>query len=51
MLQSGIDVHKKNSHGQTALDIVNKFTPSRAAQEVKQLLRGNIVCLEVTLFA
>ena len=41
-LQSGIDVYKKNSHEQTALDIVNKFTPTRAAQDIKQLLRGEL---------
>ena len=38
--QSGINVRRKNSHGQTALDIVNKFTPTRAASDIKQMLRG-----------
>ena len=38
--QSGINVYRKNSHGQTALDIVNKFTPTRAASDIKQMLRG-----------
>ena len=39
-LQCGIDVNRPNSYDQTALDIVNKFTTSRAARELKQLLKG-----------
>ena len=35
----GIDVNRPNSYDQTALDIVNKFTTSRAARELKQLLK------------
>ncbi|XP_071483151.1 uncharacterized protein [Diadema antillarum] len=42
LIMSGIDVLKKNSHSQTALDIVNKFTPTRAAQDIKQILREAI---------
>lgn len=38
--QCGIDVNKVNSYDQTALDIVNKFTTSRASKEIKQLLKG-----------
>ena len=33
-------MNKPNSYDQTALDIVNKFTTSRAARELKQLLKG-----------
>ncbi|XP_070183018.1 caskin-2-like [Littorina saxatilis] len=39
LLDCGIDVNKPNSYDQTALDIVNKFTTSRAARELKQLLK------------
>ena len=40
VFQCGVDVNKPNSYDQTALDIVNKFTTSRAARELKQLLKG-----------
>nr|KAG5713414.1 hypothetical protein BaRGS_024962 [Batillaria attramentaria] len=40
-LYCGIDVNKPNSYDQTALDIVNKFTTTRAARELKQLLKGD----------
>ncbi|XP_071965934.1 uncharacterized protein [Antedon mediterranea] len=39
LISYGINVRQKNSHGQTALDIVNKFTSTKAAQDVKQMLR------------
>ncbi|XP_076444536.1 LOW QUALITY PROTEIN: uncharacterized protein LOC143282697 [Babylonia areolata] len=39
LLDCGVDVNKPNSYDQTALDIVNKFTTSRAARELKQLLK------------
>ncbi|KAL8568780.1 hypothetical protein ACOMHN_036964 [Nucella lapillus] len=39
LLESGVDVNKTNSFEQTALDIVHKFTTSRAGRELKQLLR------------
>ncbi|XP_013386174.1 caskin-1 isoform X2 [Lingula anatina] len=35
----GVDVNRPNSYDQSALDIVNKFTTSRAAKELKQLLK------------
>ncbi len=38
--QCGADVNRPDSYDQTALDIVNKFTTSRAAKELKQLLKG-----------
>ena len=40
LFQCGIDVNRPNSYDQTALDIVNQFTASRAAKELKQLLKG-----------
>jgi len=40
LLQSGIDVNRLNSYEQTALEVVNKFTASRGAREIKQMLRG-----------
>ncbi|KAL8610492.1 hypothetical protein ACOMHN_060412 [Nucella lapillus] len=43
LLDCGVDVNKPNSYDQTALDIVNKFTTSRAARELKQLLKGQAV--------
>ena len=39
LLDYGVDVNRPNSFDQTALDIVNKFTTSRAAKDMKQLLR------------
>jgi len=39
-LQSGVDVNRLNSYEQTALEVVNKFTASRGAREIKQMLRG-----------
>ncbi|CAH1795709.1 unnamed protein product [Owenia fusiformis] len=39
LLDCGIDVNKPNSYDQTALDIVNKYTTSKAAKELKQLLK------------
>ena len=42
-VQSGIDVNRLNSYEQTALEVVNKFTASRGAREIKQMLRGNII--------
>jgi len=41
--QCGIDVNKVNSYDQSALDIVNKFTTSRASKEIKQLLKGRLL--------
>jgi len=41
--QSGIDVNRLNSYEQTALEVVNKFTASRGAREIKQMLRGNVI--------
>ena len=38
--QCGVDVNHPDSYDQSALDIVNKFTTSRAAKELKQLLKG-----------
>ena len=38
--QCGVDVNRPDSYDQSALDIVNKFTTSRAAKELKQLLKG-----------
>ena len=38
--QTGIDVNVKNREGETALDIVTKFTKSGASSEIKHLLRG-----------
>lgn len=40
LFQCGIDVNKPNSYDQTALDIVNKFTTTRAAKELKHVLKG-----------
>ncbi|XP_033117767.1 uncharacterized protein LOC117117549 isoform X2 [Anneissia japonica] len=42
LINYGVNVHLKNSHGQTALDIVNKFTSTKAAQEIKHMLREAI---------
>ena len=42
LVQSGIDVNRLNSYEQTALEVVNKFTASRGAREIKQMLRGNV---------
>ncbi|KAL5018515.1 hypothetical protein ScPMuIL_004237, partial [Solemya velum] len=39
LLDCGVDVNKANSYDQTALDIVNKFTSTGAAKELKQLLK------------
>ncbi|XP_070580993.1 LOW QUALITY PROTEIN: caskin-2-like [Ptychodera flava] len=39
LLSHGVDATITNDYGQTALDIVNKFTSSRAAQEIKQMLK------------
>jgi len=39
-VQSGVDVNRLNSYEQTALEVVNKFTASRGAREIKQMLRG-----------
>lgn len=38
----GIDVNKANSYDQTALDIVNSYTTSRAAKDLKHLLKGKL---------
>lgn len=38
LLDCGVDVNKTNSHNETALDIVLKYTPCRAAKDLKQLL-------------
>ncbi|XP_052069070.1 caskin-2-like isoform X1 [Mytilus californianus] len=38
LLDCGVDVNRTNSHGETALDIVLKYTPCRAAKDLKQLL-------------
>jgi len=43
LVQSGIDVNRLNSYEQTALEVVNKFTASRGAREIKQMLRGNVI--------
>lgn len=32
-----------NSYEETALEIVNKFTASRAAKELKQMLKGQFI--------
>uniref|UniRef100_A0ABM0M4S0 Caskin-1-like n=1 Tax=Saccoglossus kowalevskii TaxID=10224 RepID=A0ABM0M4S0_SACKO len=40
LLEHGADVYIKNTFGQSALDIVNKFTSSRAAQDIKQMLKN-----------
>jgi len=42
-VQSGVDVNRLNSYEQTALEVVNKFTASRGAREIKQMLRGQPV--------
>lgn len=39
-MKAGADVSKTNNNGLMALDVVNKFTTSRAGLEIKQLLRG-----------
>lgn len=39
LLSSGVDVNRLNSYEQTALEVVNKFTASRGAREIKQMLR------------
>ncbi|XP_074649443.1 uncharacterized protein LOC141904707 isoform X3 [Tubulanus polymorphus] len=39
LLENGIDINRANSYDQTALDIVNRFTASRAAKELKQILK------------
>lgn len=39
LLQAGADVSKKNNNNLLPLDVVNKFTTSRAALEIKQMLR------------
>ncbi|XP_048758493.2 caskin-1-like isoform X4 [Ostrea edulis] len=39
LLDCGIDVNKANSYEQTALDIVNSYTTSRAAKDLKHLLK------------
>ena len=50
-------MNQVNSSGQTALDIVNKFTTSRAGRELKQLLKGMsfgcfilLICLSINIF-
>lgn len=40
ILQSGVDVNKPNSSEQTALDLVRSFTSSKAARDLKVLLKG-----------
>lgn len=40
VFQCGIDVSLLNSYEQTALELVNKFTMTRAARELKQILKG-----------
>lgn len=39
LLKAGADVHRRNSNGLMALDLVNRFTASRAGLEIKQMLR------------
>lgn len=39
-MQNGVDVSRLNSYEETALEIVNKFTATRAAKELKQILKG-----------
>lgn len=39
-VQCGADVNRLNSYEQTALEVVNKFTASRGARDIKQMLRG-----------
>lgn len=42
-VQCGADVNRSNSYEQTALEVVNKFTASRGARDIKQMLRGESV--------
>lgn len=39
LIQSGVDVNKPNSSEQTALDLVRSFTSSKAARDLKVLLK------------
>lgn len=39
LLANGVDVSRLNSYEETALEIVNKFTATRAAKELKQILK------------
>ncbi|KAK2149384.1 hypothetical protein LSH36_454g01021 [Paralvinella palmiformis] len=39
LLEAGIDVNQTNSYDQTALDIVNTFTTTKAGKELKHLLK------------
>ncbi|XP_060083037.1 caskin-2-like [Ylistrum balloti] len=39
LLDCGVDVNKSNSYDQTALDIVTTYTTTRAARDLKQLLK------------
>ena len=45
-----MDVNRPDSYDQSALDIVNRFTTSRAAKELKQLLKGQSVLSLTTHF-
>ncbi|KAL3174611.1 hypothetical protein MRX96_001064 [Rhipicephalus microplus] len=45
LLQSGIDVNKPNSSEQTALDLVRTFSSSKAARDLKVLLREMLQAL------
>jgi len=49
LVQSGIDVNRINSYEQTALEVVNKFTASRGAREIKQMLRGNVIVIIINV--
>ena len=49
LVQSGIDVNRINSYEQTALEVVNKFTASRGAREIKQMLRGNVTYQRISV--
>jgi len=49
LAQSGVDVNRVNSYEQTALEVVNKFTASRGAREIKQMLRGNIIIIIIII--
>ncbi|XP_069564866.1 caskin-2-like [Brachyistius frenatus] len=47
LLDAGINVNQHNTYNQTALDIVNQFTTSKASREIKQLLREASSSLQV----
>ena len=49
LLQCGADPSIKNAQGLSALDIVNHYTDPRSAQQLKQLLQGNILLLLYSL--